>query len=523
MNLKLILEETVKQYGNKIAIVQGERRVSYAELDEAASKVTKALIKMGVGKGDRVATLLNNSPEFAAIYFGIIKVGGIAVPMDVRYKVDELVSVCRNCRPKILVAESAILEPLIPAWSRFDSIEHVIDLDGKYEGQFLSYREILATSSSQKVEVAISPHDIATISYSGGPTHHPRGVALSHQSLVAEAIMSAKGFQQTDKDVVILFALPMYHMFALGSVLLTSIYQGSTMVIVPGTGRSIASFLEMIEKEKGTIYLGVPYIYALAINVAEKEGVKNDVSSIRLWGSGGASLPLEIVKKFKQYYRADLLDIWGLTEAVSHVTCPPLDGSGKSGSQGKALPGWEIKAVDDDGNDLPPNQIGEIVVRGPIMKGYYHNPRATAKVIKKGWLHTGDLGRVDEDGYLFLAGLKKDMIILKGQNVWPGDIEQVLRSYYKVAKAAVVGIPDRLRGEVVGAIIQLKRKFTATEQEIRHFCQSRLADYKLPKQIFFTKSLVKRATAKIGKRKLQDYLPHLSDLLSLSQKEEGES
>lgn len=334
--------------------------------------------------------------------------------------------------------------------------------------------------------------------------------------------MSAEGFQQTEKDIVMLFALPMYHMFALGSVLLTSVHKGSTIIIVPGTGRSIASFLEAIEKERGTIYLGVPYIYALAISVAEKEGVKNNVRSIRLWGSGGAPLSLEIIQKFKQYYGADILDIWGLTEAVSHVTCPPLDGSGKLGSQGKALSGWEIKAVDENGHDLPPYEIGEIVVRGPIMTGYYKNPPATAEVVKNGWLYTGDLGRVDEDGYLFLAGLKKDMIILKGQNIWPGDIEEVLSSYYKVAKAAVVGIPDKLRGEVVGAIIQLKRKFTATEQEIRQFCQLRLADYKLPKQIIFTRSLVRKATAKIGKRKLQDYLPKLARLFSSPQKE-GES
>ena len=523
MNLKLVLEETVTRYAEKTAIACGERRVSYAELDEASSKVANALLKIGVGKGDRVVTLLSNSPEFVTVYFGIIKVGGIAVPLDVRYKIEELASLFGNCQPRVLVAESDLLEPIVPALSRFDSIEHIIELGSRYEGQFLSYGEIMATSSPQRVEVALEPDDIAIVSYTGGPTNHPQGVTLSHHSLVTEAIISVDGFQQTDKDIIMLFALPMYHMFALGSILVPSVYKGSTVVIVPGTGRSITSFLEAIEREKGTIYMGVPYIYALAINVAEREGIEYDLSSIRLWCSGGATLTTEIIREFKHYYDADILDIWGLTEAVSHVTCHPLDGTGKLGSSGKALPGWEIKAVDDNGNELPPNQSGEIIVRGPIMQGYYNNPQATAEAIKNGWLYTGDLGSIDEDGYLFLSGMKKDMIILKGQNIYPSDIEEVLCSYYKVAKAVVVGIPDKLRGEIVGAIIKLKTKFTATEQEIKSFCQTRLADYKLPKKIIFTKSLLKNAKARIGKKKLEDYLPHLSSLFPSPSQGEGES
>ncbi|HEY81945.1 MAG TPA: long-chain fatty acid--CoA ligase [Dehalococcoidia bacterium] len=518
MNLKSMLEETVGRYPEKAAVICGERKLSYAELDEASNKVAGALLGMGVEKGDRVAMLMSNSPEFVIIYFGIIKAGGIAVPLDVKYKVAELTSLFHSCQPKVLVAESECLEPLITALPRFGSIEHVIDLDGRYEGRFLSYGKIMATSPSREVEVTLGPDDIGTVSYTGGPSSRPRGAALSHRSLVTEAIASGEGFQQTDRDVVMLFALPLYHMFGLASALLTSVCYGSTVVMVPGTGRSIVSFLETIERERGTIYLGVPYIYALAINVAEREGINCDLSSVRLWCSGGATLTDEIREHFRQCYHADILDIWGLTESVSHVTHHPLDGTTKLNSTGKALSCWEIRTADDDGNLLPPNQLGEIVVRGPIMKGYYNDPQATAEVIRNGWLHTGDLGRVDEDGYLFLSGLKKDMIILKGQNVYPLDIEEVLCSYYKVARAVVVGIPDKLRGEIVGAIVKLKEKFTATEQEIRSFCQTRLADYKIPKKVIFTKSLLE--SAKTGKKKIEDYLPDLSVLFSSSQREE---
>ena len=506
MNLRLMLEKTVNQYAGKTAIILGERCVSYAELDETSNKVANALIKMGVKKGDRVATLLTNSPEFVAIYFGTIKAGAIAVPLDIRYKADELAYLFGNCRPKVLVAESLVLEPLIPALSRFDSIEHVIDLDSRCEGQFLSYGEIMATSSTQRVKVALEPDDIVTISYTGGPTNRPRGAALSHHGLVTEAIASGDGFQQTDKDVLMLFALPMYHMFGLASVMLASVCRGSTVVIVPGTGRSISSLLEAIERERGTMFVGVPYIYALAINVAKREGIRNDLSSLRLCASGGASLPIDIIRQFKQYYGFTIADVWGLTESVSHITCPPMDGTGKLGSSGKALSGWEIKAVDDNGNELPLNQPGEIIVRGPMMKGYYNNPQDTAETIKDGWLYTGDIGRVDENGYLFLSGMKKNMVILKGQNIYPGDIEEVLCTHPKVAEAVVIGIPDKLRGETVGAAISLKEGEVATEQEIRSFCQERMADYKPPRHIIFTNSLPKSATAKINKQSLRDYL-----------------
>ena len=489
MNLRLMLEQTVNKYAGKTAMVMGERRVSYAELDEASNKVANALIKMGIRKGDRVVILSPNSPEFVTTYFGVIKAGGIAVPLDIRYKVEELASLFDSCQPKVVVAESDLLEPLVSALSRFDSVEHIIDLGSGYEGQFLGYQEIMATSSARKVEVALEPDDIATISYTGGPANRPRGAALSHRNLIMEAIISAAGFQQTDKDIVMLYALPMYHMFGLASVLLTAVNKGSTVVMVPGTGISIGSFMEAIEREKGTIYMGVPYIYALAVNIAEREGIKNDLSSLRLFGSGGAPLSIDVFQQFKQHYGATIADVWGLTEAVSHVTCPPLDGTGKLGASGKALPGWEIKAVDDNGNELPTNQPGEIIVRGPIMEGYYNNPQATNETIKEGWLHTGDIGRIDEDGYLFLSGRKKNIIILKGQNIYPSDIEEVLCTHPKVAGAIVVGIPDRLRGEIVSATIRLKEGEVATEQEIKQFCQERMADYKLPRRIIFTNSL----------------------------------
>jgi len=282
MNVGQILEETSRRYGDKTAIIFSDCRLSYAELDEASNRVANALIAIGISKGDRVAILLPNIPEFAIIYFGIVKAGAIGVPLDIRYKISELASILNDCQPKVLVAESSTLELLAPALRRFKFIEHVIDLNSKYKGQFISYREIIATSSSNKVEAGLGPEDIAHISYTSGPTSHPRGGMLSHHNLVSEAIISGDGFEQTDKDIMMLFALPLHSMFGLVAVLLTPICKGSTVVMVPGTGISINTLMGAIEKEKGTILLGVPYIFALAVNLAEKEGIHNDLSSLRL-------------------------------------------------------------------------------------------------------------------------------------------------------------------------------------------------------------------------------------------------
>ena len=514
MSFITTLDNTVRQYANKIAIVMGEQRISYAEMDKASNRIANALREMGVKKGDRVAMLVPNRPEFAMIFFGIMKLGGIAVPLDVRYHIDELSRIFNNCTPRVLIGENSYLEPVIPVLSRLDSIKHVIDLDASNTGKVVAYQDIIATYPANEINELITPDDLAVISYTGGPTTHPHGAALSHRSLTAEASMSADGFQQTEKDIMLLFALPMFHMFGLASAFLGSINRGSTVIIVPGTGISINSLMESIEKERGTILLGVPYIFALTIKLAKREGITSDLSSLRLCGSGGAPLPISTIRQFKKYYGLTISDIWGLTESVSHVTIQPIDGSGTIGASGKPLPGWEIRIVDDNDNELPPNKSGEIIVGGPFMNGFYNNPEATAEVIKNGWLHTGDIGKIDKAGYMYITGRKKRLIILKGQNIYPDDIEKILLTNPKISDVLVIGIPDELRGEIVSAFIKLKEEQVATEQEIRHFCYERMADYKIPKQIIFTGAIPEIATSNILWKDLKRQLADLALLFN---------
>jgi len=489
MNLKSMLENAVSRFTDKTFIIMGERRVSFAQLDEDSNRVAHALIAIGVKKGDRVATLQASNPEFVSIFFGIIKSGGIAVPLDSRYVASELMNLFNDCRPKVLVAENPPLESLLPSLPRFDSIEHVITFDPDYAEKFTDYHKILAENPASGVNVPLDPDDIAIISYTGGPTREPHGVALSHRNICTEAVNSADTFRQTDKDVMIQFALPLYHQFGLTAVLMGSVYKGNKVVMVTGTGRSIDSFMEVVEREKGTIYMGVPYIYSLMINVARREGIRHDLSSLRLCVSGGAPLEPAVVNLFKQHYGIDITDVYGQTEAVCHITCMPLDGTGKPGSAGKPLPCWEMKIFDENDNELPPGREGEIVARGPTLTGFYSKPEATAEVLRNGWLHTGDIGSIDEDGFLFITARKRRMLILKGQNIFPGDIEEALSAHPGIAEIKVLGVQDPVRGETVKALVRLKPGETATEQELRQYCQGRMADYKLPREIEFADKL----------------------------------
>ncbi len=489
MNLSSILENSAARFKDKTALVYGEQRVSFARLEEDANRVAQALKKMGVKKGDRVAMMQSSNPEFVTVFFGIMKAGGVAVPLDSRYVANELEILFRDCTPKVFVIENSSLNALSPVLSRLESVKHIITVYAEPDKIFTSYKEIIEKYTSSKVETTVKSNDTAVISYTGGPTMKPHGVELSHGAIYTEVINSAIGFEQTEKDVMILFALPMFHQFGLTAALLGSLNTGNPVVVVPGTGRSVESFMEAVQREKGTMYMGVPYIYSLMINVAKRAGIKHDLSSLRLLCSGGAPLEPIVIERFKEVYGMDIHDIYGQTESICHVCLIPVHGPMKLGSSGKALPCWEMKIFDEEDKELPTGMEGEIVLKGPVMNGFLNHPEATARSLRNGWLHTGDIGYLDEDGFLFITARKRRMLILKGQNIFPADIEEVLSSHLDVAEAKVGGHIDLVRGETVKAFVHLRQGAAVTEQALRQYCQGRMADYKLPREIIFVEKM----------------------------------
>lgn len=496
-----MLREAAQKYKSKTALTMGNQRLSFAELDQASNKMANALVGLGVNKGDRVAMLLSNSPEFVISYFGVVKCGAIAVPLDTKYKLTELKALFADCQPNILISEDPYLAPVAVALPQLSSIKYVIEVSCNGEGRAESYRNIMATASAEDIDIALSPDDVAHIAYTSGSSLFPKGVMLTHGGLVAEAEISGDGFQQTERDKVVLFALPLHHAFGLVVVVLTSLVKGSEVIILPGL--SISGLMEIIERERVTMFMAVPFVHALVVNQAEEKGISHDLSSLRLCGSAGAALPQDIAHRFQKCFGLKIIDFWGQTEASAHVTCQSLNGNVRAGSVGKVLPGWELKVVDNNGKELVIGQRGELVVRGPIMKGIYNNPQITSSVIRDGWLHTGDIGELDAEGNVYLFGNNKGMFIVKGQNIFPGDIEAILKAHPSIAEVVVVGVPDDIRGSIVRAAIRVKKGEIVTEQEIKHLCMEHLANYKVPKQVVFVDAFPRTADGKIDREAIK--------------------
>jgi long-chain acyl-CoA synthetase len=504
VNLNTFLRMIAAKYGQKAAIKSGDKQLSYAELEKASNRTSHALLKLGLKRGDRVAFMLGNSPEFIITFFGLVNIGAIMVPLDPKYKLTEINSLFSDCKPRMVITESPCLEMVGSALSSFPYIEQIIDLSPEKHEGYTHLNEIIISEPETPVEHEPAPEDIAVIAYTSGASLTPHGIMLTHQSIALEAEISGEGFAQTEKDIVPVFALPLHHAAGLTIVGLTSLFRGSTLVMM--SGMSIQALMETIEKEKATLFIGVPFIYVLMIRYAEDEGIKNDLSSLRLCAGGGSPLVVPVSQRFKELYGHHIAQFWGLTEVTAHITCQPVDGSGPPGSIGIPLRGCQVEVINDRRQILPRNSTGELICKGPMMKGYYNNPKATTEVLKNGWLDTGDIGHIDTKGNIFITGRKKDLIIPKGQNIAPSDIESILLQHPKVEETAVLGVLDDTRGENIVAVVRLKKGQTAQESEMRRICLDNLANFKIPKEYIFVDFPLHEQSGKIDKEAIRTRL-----------------
>jgi long-chain acyl-CoA synthetase len=495
VNLARLGEESVERFGEYPALFFEGRELTNVDQQRAAARVAGALVRLGVRPGDRVVVLLPNCPEVLAAYTGILKAGAVIVPVVFLLTPTEVRHILDDCAARVVITAPE-LAGKVEGWEG-----HVILVGGEAPGA-RAWDDWLAPERDTFPTLERADGDLAVILYTSGTTGRPKGVALSHANLSSNA-RSAASVYELDRERWNLAVLPLSHSYGLVTLNAGAIL-GSRSVLLRWFNPE--AVLEAIARFRVQAMAGVPTMYVYLLNYPDAG--RFDTSSMRSWGSGAAPLPLEIVEPFEKKFGGRLLEGYGLTEASPVVSTTRLSGVRKLGSVGQAIPGVTVAILDDADRVLPAGETGEIGVRGPnVMLGYYGLPEETARTLRNGWLHTGDVGRLDTDGFLYVIERKKDLIIRGGFNIYPREVEEILYAHPAVAEAAVVGVRDALMGEEVCAFVVLKEGAVADAAALIAFCQARLAKYKCPREVRFMPALPKNPVGKILRKELRSSLP----------------
>ncbi|PEL13490.1 long-chain-fatty-acid--CoA ligase [Bacillus sp. AFS017336] len=485
-NLFESLSKSAEKFPNHLAITFENKNVTYGELLFQVECVASKLINDGIRKGDKVALILGNCPEFVTAYYGILRAGGVVVPVNPIFTKNEISYILSNSQVKAVIADFT-MEEIIDA----------LKVELKHIEMLYSVESLFETKSKANEYPLMMEEDLAVILYTSGTTGKPKGAMLSHRNLVsnAQSIVEMVDFKKNDR---ILAVLPMFHVFCLSICINAPIMCGGNIVIVQRF--SPREVINTIFNEEVTLFAGVPTMYNFLLQL--KEYSAEYFASIRACFSGGASMPLELLQKFEEKYKTIILEGFGLSETAPVTAFNPLKGEKKPGSVGVNIPGVLNKVVDKNGNEVQRGEIGELIVKGPnVMIGYLGMSEETAKVIKNDWFYTGDLAKMDTDGYIYIVDRIKDMIIVGGYNVYPREVEEVIYQHPAIVEVAVIGITDQDYGQIVKAFV-VSNDESITMEDILYFCMDKLAKYKLPKQIEFKTELPKNSTGKILKRAL---------------------
>src|SRR4051794_34485386 len=468
-NLAKVLTETAKEHGDNVAIRLDDLAITYAELDELTARAAGLLRAKGLQPGDRVGIMLPNVPQLAMAYYGVLRAGGVVVPMNVLLKGREVAFYLRDPGAQIVFAWHQFAGAAQEGAQETGS-EVIAVAPGEFE-QLLSGAEPAAEVVEREGD------DTAVILYTSGTTGTPKGAELTHDSLTHNARGTIKLVEGTADDVI-LGALPLFHAFGQTCALNTCMAIGAELTMIPRFDAGKA--LEIIQRDKVTIFEGVPTMFTGMLHHADRDSF--DTSTLRVCVSGGAAMPVEVMRGFEEAFNCHILEGYGLSETSPVAAFNHPHRERKPGSIGTPIEGVEMKVVDENGQEVQQGEVGEIVIRGHnVMKGYWNRADATEDAIRDGWFHSGDMAKIDEDGYFFIVDRKKDMIIRGGYNVYPREIEEVLYEHPAVLEAAVIGVPHAEMGEEVAAVVSLKDDQQAEPDELKAFVKERVAAYKYPR------------------------------------------
>ncbi|MFH1351000.1 MAG: long-chain fatty acid--CoA ligase [Pseudomonadota bacterium] len=497
MNWGRMLERQAKKRRNKLALVFGDLKFTYGELNSLANQLANYLRKTGVGKNDRVAIYLPNCWEHIVSHFGALKIGAVIVPFNVMYKAREIKYMLDDSEAEIIITNSDLYRH-VKEVKDASKLRNIILTDPENTLEH-SFSDIFGEPHVLQEDVILDEtEDLALIQYTSGTTGEPKGAMLTYHNIFSNVRVTANlyDFDETDTQLI---TLPLFHSFGIFAVYY-SIYTGGTIVLVGRFDPEIV--LELIDKFQVSIFCNVPPMLLSLLTVSNPE--RFDLRSLRHCLCGAAVLPVEVLERVKKFLGVNVVDGYGCTESFGMIV-PPQVGVYRYGSIGVPLPVQEIRLVDEEGQDVPVGEVGEIVSRGPLlMKGYWRKPEETAEAIRNGWFHTGDLAKKDEEGFYYIVGRKKDMIISSGFNIYPKEIEELLYQHPKIADATVIGIPHEYKGETVKACIVLKEGMEATQEEIIHYCRDKLAVFKAPTVVEFREDLPRNPSGKVLKRVLRE-------------------
>ncbi len=491
----LLIKEKAAKHKDKTLFIFKDQQVSYEAYQKKTSRMAAGLASYGLKKGDRVAVHFSNCLEIVESYFAVGKAGAISIPLNPMFTPREIKYVVNNSEAKFLITSEGFLPTLQSVRQEMPTLEKVIVQGTRDYPDTIPYRKLYEGVTKKVEGLDVDPDSVAMILYTSGTTGSPKGAMLTHDGLIenAEIMVNTLGFQPSDRSLCV---LPLFHLFATAFDLLQMMCAGASTVIVERFDAEIAC--QVIEKYKASVLIAVPTIFIYLINHPGRK--KYDLTSLRIGDTGGGPVPVDLKLAFEKEVGMFLAESYGLTEA-SPVVCVERPGQERRiGSCGLTLPGMETRVVEQEDKDVPPGEVGELIISGPnVMKGYWKMPEETAKTLRGGWLHTGDLVRKDQDGYVYVVDRVKDMIICGGFNIYPKEIELVLYSHPSVLEAAVIGLKDDVKGEMPKAVIVLKPGEKLTEKEMNEFCRKNLAAYKVPRIIEFADSLPKTITGKIRK------------------------
>jgi long-chain acyl-CoA synthetase len=513
LNLATLLEDTTRDFPDRPAVIFNEMKMPYTALNAAANQVAAGLADLGIKKGDKVALSCPNLPYFPIVYYGILKAGAVVVPLNVLLKTREIAYHLRDSDTKAYFCfEGTEQLPMgamgYAAFQEVDSCPHfrLITADpaapSPIEGA-ATLGMLMAGRGPAFDTVQTNSDDTAVILYTSGTTGQPKGAELTHSNMLLNARLADNLFGKSEHDVH-LIVLPLFHSFGQSVQMNAGIYSGATISLLPRFDPDAA--LAVMQRDNVTFFAGVPTMYWALLNypAADKYNLEQIAANLRMSVSGGAAMPVEVMKAFEQKFNVEIQEGYGLSETSPVASFNRLDRERKPGSIGLPVWGVELKIVDELDKDVPQGELGEIVIRGHnVMKGYYGKPEATAAAIRGGWFHTGDIGRMDEDGYFYIVDRVKDMVIRGGFNVYPREIEEVLMGHPQVSLAAVIGVPDERYGEEIKAFIVPAEGADIDVTELIAWSKANMADYKYPRLIELRDTLPMNATGKILKIELR--------------------